>query len=183
VWSSSHIFTLEAWIYSTFYAGYQGIINKRTSNYYSASPGGLFIGSDGDTMSFLIGTGNDSETSTAITYSLANMHNMWIHVVGTSDGSNLRLYINSVASPSNPKSFSQNPPVNSDPATIGAFYAGSRAFSGKIDNVRLYSAAVPVSQIKEQYYAGLNRLLAHGGVSRQEYASRILDLNNGYAIN
>ena len=46
-------------------------------------------------------------------------------------------------------------------------------FTGRIDEVRLYSAAMPISQIKEQYYAGLNSLLFNGGMSFEEYKSRL----------
>jgi len=63
------------------------------------------------------------------------------------------------------------------------FYIGAGEVSdliGSIDEVRLYNAAIPASQIDEQYYAGLNGLLANGGISREEYQSRVLDLNNRY---
>ena len=46
-------------------------------------------------------------------------------------------------------------------------------FNGLIDDVRIYNAAVPTSQIKEQYYAGLNKLVISGGITKEEYLSRI----------
>lgn len=46
-------------------------------------------------------------------------------------------------------------------------------FNGLIDDVRLYNAAIPVAQIKEQYYAGLNNLLASGDIDNTEYLERI----------
>jgi len=176
VWNAGHVFTLEAWIYSTFYnSDYQGIINKRTSDYYSASPGGLFINIDGNTLMFLIGTGVDAQTSTILSYAINNIHDRWLHVVGTSNGANLRLYVNGILV-SNPVSFTQNPPVNNEPATIGSFYAGSRPFKGKIDNVRLYSAAITSSQVKEQYYSGLNSMLAGGNMTKEEYNARLSEM-------
>lgn len=54
-----------------------------------------------------------------------------------------------------------------------------RKFTGNIDEVRIYNAVMPTSQIKEQYYAGLNNLLITGSVSKNEYFSRI----NNYASN
>jgi len=51
----------------------------------------------------------------------------------------------------------------------GSYYFGS----GLIDEVRMYNAAVPTSQIKEQYYAGLNSLLANGNINTKEYSERI----------
>ncbi len=170
IWSASHNFTLEAWINPVFYAGYQGIINKRSSGYFSASPGGLFIDNVGNNLSLTIGTGNDAETATSANYTLSKF-NTWIHVVGTSNGSQLRLYINGVAG--NPVSFTQNPPANNDILTIGAWSLNSRPFSGKIDNARLYNSAIPTSQIKENYYTGLNKLLINGQISKTEYSERI----------
>ncbi|MFA5714890.1 MAG: hypothetical protein WC998_04065, partial [Candidatus Paceibacterota bacterium] len=48
---------------------------------------------------------------------------------------------------------------------------------GKIDEIALYSAVVPTSQIKEQYYLGLNKLLSSGGISLSEYRENILNLS------
>jgi prepilin-type N-terminal cleavage/methylation domain-containing protein len=173
VWNTNHIFTFEVWINSTFFADYQGIINKRTSLYYSASPAGLFIGNDGHTLAFLIGTGVDAQTSTIISFNLTNYHDKWTHVVGTSTGSALRLYINGVSTTVNPLSFTQNPPQNTEPMTIGAFYAGARAFRGKIDNVRIYNTVISTSQIRQKYYLGLNSMLSNGTMNKKDYLSRI----------
>jgi len=62
--------------------------------------------------------------------------------------------------------------------TIGSWSTatGSR-LTGKMDEVRLYNAVMPTSQIKEQYYAGLNKMLNSGNISKEEYISRINNLN------
>ena len=64
---------------------------------------------------------------------------------------------------------------------IGGFVPSSDYFNGTIDEVRIFSAAIPTSQIKEQYYAGLNRLLTDGRITKKEYISRIEELNNPLA--
>jgi prepilin-type N-terminal cleavage/methylation domain-containing protein len=46
-------------------------------------------------------------------------------------------------------------------------------FNGFIDDVRIYNTAIPTSQIKEQYYAGLNKLLTNGEITEEEYSQRI----------
>jgi len=51
--------------------------------------------------------------------------------------------------------------------------------NGVIDDVRIYNAAMSTSQIKEQYYIGLNNLLINGSINREEYSSRL----NNYASN
>jgi prepilin-type N-terminal cleavage/methylation domain-containing protein len=52
-------------------------------------------------------------------------------------------------------------------------------FNGQIDDFRVYDALIPTSQIKEQYYIGLNSLLSSGQIDSKEYTERI----NSIAIN
>jgi prepilin-type N-terminal cleavage/methylation domain-containing protein len=42
-----------------------------------------------------------------------------------------------------------------------------------LDDIRMYSAVIPISQIEEQYYSGLNQLLANGSITGEEYLARI----------
>ncbi|MFA5086765.1 MAG: LamG-like jellyroll fold domain-containing protein [Candidatus Paceibacterota bacterium] len=54
--------------------------------------------------------------------------------------------------------------------------ANSYLWTGSMDEVRIYGAALAVSQIQEQYYAGLGKLLAKGEITQQEYNQRIAAL-------
>ncbi|MFA5013560.1 MAG: LamG-like jellyroll fold domain-containing protein [Candidatus Paceibacterota bacterium] len=176
-------FTLEAWIYSVKYtADYQGIINKRTDAYYSASPGGIFIDSDGDTLRFLIGTGNESETYDSCTASIAALHDKWIHITATAGGGYMKLYINGLQVGST-TTITKNPTTNNEPMTIGGFYAGGRNFSGRMDEIRIYNAPVPTSQTQQNYFAGLNKLLAKNIITQQDYNNRFVSLNQNTAKN
>jgi hypothetical protein len=49
-----------------------------------------------------------------------------------------------------------------------------RNINGFIDEVRIYATDLTASQIESQYYAGLDRLLAEGQISEQEYGQRLL---------
>lgn len=49
---------------------------------------------------------------------------------------------------------------------------------GKVDDIRIYNTAVPISQIKEQYYTGLNSLLINSNITNKEYAERINSIGN-----
>ena len=62
---------------------------------------------------------------------------------------------------------------NDQPLYIGRRGGNSLPFYGSIDDVRVYNSAMPTSQIKEQYYAGLNSLLANGNINLKEYSERI----------
>lgn len=48
-----------------------------------------------------------------------------------------------------------------------------RYYLGLMDEVRLFNKVVSLSQIKEQYYTGLNSLLANNSINEKEYISRI----------
>ena len=54
-------------------------------------------------------------------------------------------------------------------------------YGGVIDEFRIYNAAIPISQIRENYLAGLNKLLANNGITQTEYNQRIADLNKSVA--
>jgi hypothetical protein len=45
--------------------------------------------------------------------------------------------------------------------------------NGLLDDLKFFKKALTSFEIKEQYYAGLNKLLANGGISKEEYTSRI----------
>jgi len=113
-------------------------------------------------------------------YPISNINNnYWDHVAGTYDGETLKLYLNGAevnvnTSPSGNITYSQN-----NPLCIGAEPDVSSVctysfFGGLIDEVRIYSTALTASQIKSQYYVGLNKLLAKGLMDKSEYEKRLI---------
>jgi len=65
--------------------------------------------------------------------------------------------------------------ANNNKIRIGATETASIYYQldGLEDDVRIYNVTLPTSQIKEQYYIGLNKLLASGSISKLEYIKRI----------
>ena len=55
----------------------------------------------------------------------------------------------------------------------------SDPYQGLMDDLRIFNAELPTSQIKEQYYAGLNKLLANGVINKEEYTEKTLSLSLG----
>ncbi|GMX58696.1 MAG: hypothetical protein MCSN_3500 [Candidatus Microsyncoccus archaeolyticus] len=49
-------------------------------------------------------------------------------------------------------------------------------FDGLIDEVRIYTAALPTSQIEQNYFLGLNKLFKNRGIAENEYIERIVEL-------
>jgi len=49
-------------------------------------------------------------------------------------------------------------------------------FHGFIDDIRIYHGALSLTQIKQNYIAGLDSLLSSGSISREEYNNRVSEL-------
>ena len=170
----SENFTLELWVRPERFYNYEGLINKSDSGYHSASTGGLFMDVSG--LRFIIGTGLDSSTTSTITYK--PILNEWYHMVGTVgdvDGVKKQsLYINgNLISQVN---LTLNPSPTTDNLCIGGFYEGVRSLKGHIDEVRIYDKILSVAEIKNNYIAGLNSLLANNNISKEEYDQRLNNL-------
>ena len=96
--------------------------------------------------------------------------NTWYYLALTyaGDAHTAKLYVNTSPVNCTIQSGSQVPAFTNIISGGGANY-----FNGLIDEVRIYNNIVPASQIKEQYYAGLNNLLAKGKISSSEYRDNL----------
>ena len=80
----------------------------------------------------------------------------WYHIVGTYDGSYLRIYVKGILSNSRTLSGNLHPPT-SFPFTIGAHSLGFDCnFNGIIDEVKVYNYARAPEQVMEDYVAVIN---------------------------
>jgi prepilin-type N-terminal cleavage/methylation domain-containing protein len=108
--------------------------------------------------------------------------NTWYYVVVTFDRDGLMQgYINGIKQVGYTGDIStKNGNVqNYNSLRIGSYSSSYYHLAGKMDEVRIFHAVVPSAQIKEQYYSGLNSLLANGNIDAKEYSERI----NSIAIN
>lgn len=102
----------------------------------------------------------------------------WFYVTMTHDYSsavnNLKLYIDGIMYDQKTitgySSYSNNTALGRA-SGFDYFY-----FLGKIDEVRYFKAALTTSQVKEQYYAGLNSLFVYGQIDKEEYSKRMSEL-------
>ncbi|MDD5555599.1 MAG: LamG domain-containing protein [Candidatus Pacebacteria bacterium] len=103
--------------------------------------------------------------------------NQWNHIAVSQTSSSLSLYINgNFASYGTVEVYAGATP---DQWNIGRRWispSGSNYFNGYVDEVRIYSAIVPTSRIREQHYSGLNKLLANNEMKKQEYSQKINQL-------
>jgi prepilin-type N-terminal cleavage/methylation domain-containing protein len=107
--------------------------------------------------------------------------NKWHHLVAEATGLKINIYIDGVLNNSVSKTTKPNSNTNIK-VTLGHILGYSTLwFSGSIDDVRIYNAAIPTSQIQQNYYSGLNRLLTSQGILNAEYAERIAQFKNNLA--
>jgi len=103
--------------------------------------------------------------------------NEWVHWCFSSDGVNLKQYLNGMQILNTLVSTKLVLPINEATETlyIGRYVSGSY-FNGLIDDVRIYNAALSSSKIKQNYIAGLDSLLNNGNISKEDYNQRINEL-------
>lgn len=146
VHNPSSNFTLEAWAYVTGGAGtYRAVITSRDA---SSSRGYIIYAGSNDQWQFWTGRSpsagwNQLDSNVAVTL------NQWTHIVGTFDGSVMKIYINGVlANTSSGITFSPN---SVKPFRIGADGTGGQYFPGQVDDVRIYNTMRTASQIVSDY--------------------------------
>ncbi|MFX1536458.1 MAG: LamG domain-containing protein [Promethearchaeota archaeon] len=143
--------TIEAWVY-VYGANkdqYQELVAKWHKNDGNAFAYLLELRPDGRTVQFqpnIAGVGiRSAVSSTFINF------NEWIFIVGTYDGSTIRVYVNGVETGSN--SVSGSIAQSDAPLIIGAHNhtLHKNVLNGKIDEIRIYNRALSVSEIQDHY--------------------------------
>jgi len=170
--------SISAWVnFTDFNAGHENprIIEIRDGTY------SIQIARDNSSTRFTTKHTEYQLTSVATQWDIPVM-GIWYHVVAVFNATNdtTLFYVNGASGSGG---------VNNNVGfgtVVSKFYLGARSdlvgstfLKGKLDDVRIYNAAIPTSQIKEQYYTGLNNLLINGSINKEEYLSRI----NDYASN
>ncbi|MDD5569062.1 MAG: prepilin-type N-terminal cleavage/methylation domain-containing protein [Candidatus Pacebacteria bacterium] len=156
-------FVLCAWANPQKGASYQTIMGYNSTHRLLIQDSGTMLSQqDG---AFYSATG-------AITY------NKWSYIVYWNDGTQEKWYINGTLS---------GTPHNTAFAEwdaafkMGQYDLINYPYKGRIDEVRIYDNAIPISQIQQNYFAGINKLIAKQGISQKEYQERLAQLNSNHA--
>jgi prepilin-type N-terminal cleavage/methylation domain-containing protein len=167
--------SVEIWVKVSTWpsSGYPSFIKKGTGGGWSA--GSYHISFWGNYIRYVIYSSTTANNNVAVS---APSVNTWHHYVLTWSGVGglVKGYLDGIA-----VNTGTSQTIKADfgitfPVRIGV---GTDYFSGTIDGVRIYNTAIPTSQIQEQYYAGLNKLLTTGQITQKDYIDRI----SGLAIN
>jgi prepilin-type N-terminal cleavage/methylation domain-containing protein len=162
--------TVSFWAYATTLATQQSFVEK-------CEGFGVRIYNNKIRGVLRIGTAWSHQVSSAQDMPL----NIWTHIVMSYDsvsGKNT-IYINSkkdgeitIGGDLTYTTYSLN---------IGAAADGALPFTGKLDDVRIFNAAMPTSQVQQKYFAGLNKLFAKNQINQTYYQQRLVELSNNYA--
>lgn len=165
-------FTLSAWVYMRSRKYIPTVIGKGPEVANQHIWWGVL---NTDNIWFELGNGTSyvgqSSASTPFTI------NQWYYIVTTlnNDSKEIKHYKNGQYV--NTNTFAYNLNSGTYDFTIGRYFNGSGPgsynFNGKIDEVRVFNDVISASQIKEQYYLGLNKMLNNGNISREEYISKV----------
>lgn len=106
--------------------------------------------------------------------------NKWSHLVATwsSTDGKMKLYLNGKKQTTElAYSGGAGKKLSSGNLTLGQKFNDSQiAFKGLIDELSIYKSALSSSEIKQNYIAGLDSLLANKAISKEEYHQRIFNL-------
>jgi len=157
--------TVCIWVKRLAYIQYATFVMDYYSTYKNFILG--YESSDG-TINFYAGNGPSTDSIPATGFT----GNVWHYVCGSFVGSGeLAIYIDGIKKNFKTTTIAVIGPTQSSRSHIGKY--SSRYLNGLLDDLKFFKKALTSFEIKEQYYAGLNKLLANGGISKEEYTSRI----------
>ena len=149
--------TVEAWVYPSASSYLDGQGNCAWVAMKESTPGGNFqyglcVGGNWAGEAEFHTTTQNGWAVVRSTYDLPARE--WYHLVGVYDGSNLHLYINGVENRVAPQSGSLV--SGTQPFWMGRYCGGlDWCYSGKVDEVAVYSQALTPAEIQQHYQNGL----------------------------
>jgi hypothetical protein len=137
--------TVSGWAYYTAYGGGGQSYSVLT---VKGSPWTWLLENYLDTFRFrIVAGGADVSVGDVTTHQL----NVWYNVVGTYDGSNMRLYINGVLKNTVPQTGTLA--TNSETAKIGTWQGTNYNLTGRVSNVSIYNRVLTAAEVLENYNA------------------------------
>jgi gliding motility-associated-like protein len=141
-------FTLEAWVYvdpSMSSSSRWGIVSKNVWVSGGSATSGLGYGLDieGGKPRLVLGRNDGAWSDAAATSNITT--GTWVHVAGTYDGTNARLYINGILSKTTATANFWN--NNGAALTIGSWPGENKFFKGNIDEVRVWNVTRTATEI------------------------------------
>jgi hypothetical protein len=165
--------TVSGWVYYTAYGGggqpYSVITVK-------GNPWTWLLENPSNTFNFRITAGGADVT---VADTSTHLLNTWYNVVGTYDGSNMRIYVNGILK--NIRAQTGTLGTNSETAKIGTYQGTNYNLTGRISNVSIYNRALSAAEIQQNYNAISSRTFTFLGSSLNPLSSPVQAQSLGYA--
>ena len=158
---TSGVFSVEAWIYipSSWTAGsqYPNLVSKGAKAGWDTDGWSLFCFRNyGSGTGYAVGIGLRNSGTTNIRVAYNQPTDVWLHVMGTLDGSSIKVYVNGGLQVNQSQTI--NPASNSSNVLIGRDTQGN-SFPGKIANVKTYNKTLSDSEVLQNYNAQKSRFI------------------------
>jgi len=141
--SPTSAMTLSAWVFTNTQSD-RGIVAK----WITGGKDYMIYKVTGNSFRFYIGTNYTTATSVA--------DNVWVNIVGTYDGSNMKIYINGDLKATTSRVGSI--PASNHPLEIGRYNANQNTgYSERIDDVLVYNETLTLTEIANNYKIGLSK--------------------------
>jgi len=164
-------FTCLFWAKAT-YKNVSGIIGKKNNAFYDTNPGWFFQYAISP-QKLYVGISNGISS---IEYNTGLDNFEWMQMGIMRDTNNLIYFIkNGVFTKIGTLAgdISNNLNLEMGRGIRNSVYSYSVS---DVDDVRIYNTSLSTSQIKQEYVAGLNSLLANGSILKEEYSEKIAEL-------
>jgi len=175
---SISVFSVSVWAKAVKVSDYGYIVHRSVDSAIGNSIYWLGINSSGNYAGAVSGRYSQGNTGVAADGST------WNFLVLTYDGNAQKIYVDGSLKVSyNLGAITNNAVGNRIGFGSTPFNIPYRPAQGLIDDIRIYNVSLTASAIREQYAAGLDKLLANGQITQQDYQQRLVDLNSIYAAN
>ena len=147
--------TVSAWV--SINSGYIGNYRKIAVLHDGAGIGGFYLSTGPSNFPVYMGVRTSSSVSAVSTAGNYLTANVFTHLVGTYDGTNIRLYRNGIEDAINSQTGDMYD--SSKPVVLGAYYNGAESWPGYLQNIRMWNRSLSSSEVFELYinpWAGLS---------------------------
>ena len=168
-------FTISTWIKCSDNTGEPKMI---VGKHNCGTPTGYFLGMENNKLAYWLANGSSwSQVTTSETYN----DGKWHHLVGSYDGVNQKLYVDGMLK--GEISTAYNTPATGAPIKVGEPSGGCGGlglFNGKVDEVKIYGAALDATQVTSLYKQsrGSDKALKFDGVDDYVNLGTGLDADN-----
>jgi prepilin-type N-terminal cleavage/methylation domain-containing protein len=174
-------FTISLWLKPSQIGLGKGLISKATG---SAAENGFILlqsGSFPQQIALNLNVGGWKYSGNFL-----NQDN-WFHIVALVEAGNpnalISFYANAILSGTARQNLGM--PLSaistSNPLEIGRRY-NSAVFFGLIDDIRIYSEVLPMTEIQKHYVQGLGKLMANQSITQVEYDQRMAEFNQSLVL-